>query len=45
MPIWWMWVNAGFLRISDALVLRAMAFPMHDCMGFHMLRVSDPRLL
>ncbi len=75
MPIWWMWVNAGFLRISDALVcggdgfphallhgvshaagLRPAvtlmrlfvgreAFPMHDCMGFHMLRVSDPRLL
>ena len=31
MPIWWMWVNAGFLRISDALVLRAMVSdPRHS---------------
>ena len=72
MPIWWMWVNAGFLRISDALVLGEVAspciaawgfaccgsptrgysdafvcggggIPMHCCMGFRMLRVSDPR--
>ena len=27
MPIWWMWVNAGFLRISDALVCGGDGFP------------------